>query len=57
MRRASYLLKNTDLPVSSIAEEIGIGTYTYFSRLFKEKYNIPPLAYRKFYKALPQQNI
>ena len=57
MRRASYLLKNTDLSVSRIAEEIGIGTYTYFSRLFKEKYNIPPLAYRKFYKALPQQNI
>ena len=21
--------------------------------LFKEKYNIPPLAYRKFYKVLP----
>lgn len=50
MHRASCFLKNTDLSVGRIAEEVGIETYTYFSKLFKEKYNIPPLAYRKAYK-------
>ena len=44
---ASKLLKNTDLSINSIAEEIGISTYTYFSKLFKDKFHISPLAYRK----------
>lgn len=57
MQRACNLLKNTDLPVSRIAEEIGIGTYTYFSRLFKAKYNISPLAYRKINKKIFKKGI
>lgn len=50
MQMASELLRNTELSVSCIAEKVGIETYTYFGRLFKDKYNISPLAYRKTYK-------
>lgn len=57
MQRACSLLKNTDFSVSRIAEEIGIGTYTYFSRLFKAKYNISPLAYRKINKKIFKKGI
>lgn len=41
------LLKTTDYSVSRIADEIGIGTYTYFGKLFKRKYGLSPLSFRK----------
>lgn len=51
------LLLNTDYSISRISEEIGIGNYTYFSRLFKERYNIPPLAYRKSNEKIFEKSI
>lgn len=47
MQKGRELLKNTDYSMSRIADEIGIGSYTYFSKLFKQKYGLTPLAFRK----------
>lgn len=47
MSKAKELLKNTNLSISLIADKIGMGTYTYFSRLFKDRCGISPLNYRK----------
>ena len=44
---ARKLLKTTELSINSISELIGISTYTYFSKLFKDKFHMSPLAYRK----------
>ena len=44
------LLETTDYSVARIAEETGISSYTYFSRLFRETYKISPLKYRKLNK-------
>ena len=50
LQKGEELLKDTELSMSSISEEIGIGSYTYFSRLFKSKYGCAPLAFRKINK-------
>lgn len=47
MHRAELLLINTNIPLSSISEELGFCDQFYFSRRFKEKYAISPLKYRK----------
>lgn len=46
-RHARELLEYTDMPVSIIADRIGIRDTNYFSRFFKERYGISPLGYRK----------
>ena len=40
-------LKNTTLKISEIIEQVGFETESYFYVLFKKKYGISPLAYRK----------
>jgi AraC-like DNA-binding protein len=47
MARAEELLRESEMPVFLISESVGIQNYTYFSRLFKKRYGISPLAYRK----------
>ena len=47
MEQASYLLLNTDLPLSEIAEEVGIRSYPHFSASFKNTYGCSPTEYRK----------
>ena len=47
LQKAAGLLIHTSDPVSIIAEESGIDNPFYFSRLFKEKYQISPLEYRR----------
>ncbi len=46
LEMASYLLRTTDMKISSVAEEAGIPDLFYFSRLFKKKYQFPPGEYR-----------
>lgn len=46
MSRAKYLLRETDKPVSSIAEELGFTTPSDFSRYFRKNEKINPLSYR-----------
>lgn len=47
MDHARMLLADTDLPVSRIAEEVGLADAQYFSRIFKKEVGVSPLAFRK----------
>jgi len=45
--RARLLLEKTDLKINEIARRSAVGTPNYFYALFKRKYGISPLQYRK----------
>ncbi|WP_168120590.1 AraC family transcriptional regulator [Paenibacillus sp. HB172176] len=47
VRQACSLLVSTDMSVSEIALEVGYGSYTTFSRIFREKKKLSPKDYRK----------
>ncbi len=47
MRKASELLKETDLYIYQIVDMIGYKNMTYFNRIFKKYYGITPGKYRK----------
>lgn len=47
LKAAKILLKTTSLSISKIAEEVGINSEGYFYTLFKAKYGITPMQYRK----------
>lgn len=44
---AKQLLVKTNLPITTIAERVGISYASYFTKLFKEKVNITPQEYRQ----------
>jgi len=44
---ARTLLAGTDLPIKTIAEQLGYRDVYYFSRQFRQYVGIPPLAYRR----------
>jgi AraC-like DNA-binding protein len=46
LNRAMALLRTTDLPIAAIAEEVGFGSPQAFSRIFKQKLEKTPRAYR-----------
>ena len=41
------LLSETELSVLQIAEKLGFSSQFYFSELFKKRYSLSPLSYRK----------
>lgn len=47
LEKAKWLLITTNLSVSSISEIIGFKEKSYFHKIFKEKYKMTPLQYRK----------
>lgn len=47
MEMAIHLLKNTSLPIASVADKCGFENYNYFSRWFKETAGKSPREYRK----------
>ena len=47
IKYASYLLKNTQMSISSVAMNIGIIDANYFARLFKKYMGVSPRVYRK----------
>ncbi len=47
LRLATQLLVTTRLQVGIIAEQVGLNSEFYFSRLFKKKYHLSPLQYRR----------
>lgn len=47
LRYASYLLKETDEPVSAIAGKCGFENLSYFTRQFHRHYGVSPREYRK----------
>ena len=47
LKMMKTLLLNTDLSIREISNKIGISSYSYFSRIFKEKYELSPMEFRK----------
>lgn len=47
IKKAMQLLNNTDLPIVTIAEEVGYDTQHYFSTAFKKVIGVSPNKYRK----------
>ena len=43
---AKDLLVNTDLPINTIADNVGYGNYSYFTRIFKKVIGMTPIEYR-----------
>ena len=48
MKKAAELLKNTNLPVSKIAEQVGYMNQSKFAAVFKKHLGMSPLEYRRF---------
>ncbi|WP_234320380.1 helix-turn-helix domain-containing protein [Streptomyces sp. SBT349] len=46
LRHAARLLEATDLPVSAVATASGFASPFHFSRIFRDRYGLPPGAYR-----------
>lgn len=47
LKKAKYLLINEDLSISEITYKVGFSSPTYFSTVFKSKYNCTPSSYKK----------
>lgn len=47
MEHAAFLLANTTLPISSIAQHCGILDDNYFTKLFKRRYQVTPTQFRE----------
>ena len=47
LERSKLLLKNTDLPITEIAFQVGFNSPSYFSMVFREYIGISPTAYRR----------
>jgi signal transduction histidine kinase/DNA-binding response OmpR family regulator len=45
LKKAAYLLENSQMTVSQICYEVGFNTPKHFTKMFKEEYNILPSAY------------
>lgn len=43
---AKNLLRATDLPINTVADNVGYGNYSYFTRLFKKVTDMTPIEYR-----------
>lgn len=50
--RACALLLKTDLTMDMIAQCVGFGSTSSFSRFFKEQMHLPPSQYRREYRTL-----
>ena len=50
MEAGKQLLKKTELSVAEVAANIGFPDPAHFSRLFRERYSMPPTVYREYYR-------
>ncbi len=48
MLQAGFYLKNTYLPISEIAQEVGYQNQGFFYKMFYKHYDMSPMEYRKF---------
>ncbi len=46
IKESKYLLINTDFSMPQIAKAVGFSSQSYFTKIFKQSENIPPLNYR-----------
>lgn len=51
MKKAEQLLLETKLPINKISESVGIINTNYFYSVFKKKFGVTPLAYRRAHTA------
>lgn len=49
LKYIEYYLKTTNYSLKNIADLVGIESLSYLNRIFKEKYDVTPLKYRKLY--------
>jgi AraC-like DNA-binding protein len=61
MEKAKMLLARTDIPITQIADYVGLNSRQYFSMLFRKMVGITPIEYRKraeasFYLSLVFEN-
>ena len=49
LKYIEYYLKTTNYSLKNIADLVGIESLSYLNRIFKEKYDVNPLKYRKLY--------
>lgn len=47
LRKACMKLVKTEASVTEIAHDCGLGTSSYFGKIFREHYNTSPVRYRK----------
>jgi AraC-like DNA-binding protein len=47
LQKAAELLKTTDQPIADVAYKVGYADSKYFSRSFKEKYQVNPSEYKQ----------
>lgn len=55
IKKSIHLLTNSDLPISSVALEIGINDQLYFSHFFKKHSGVSPTEYRNLFLNLKKQ--
>ncbi|MCL4475545.1 MAG: helix-turn-helix domain-containing protein [Nitrospirae bacterium] len=46
-RNAARLIKNSDMKITEISHLVGYNCVTYFERVFKARYGVPPTEYRR----------
>ena len=54
LEETKHMLETTDLPIDAVANEVGYGDGSFFTRLFRRKVGLTPAQYRKRFKALRQ---
>lgn len=47
MKKAAYLLAETEIPIAAIETKLGFTNRTHFYKIFKKKYDMTPGTYRK----------
>ena len=47
MKKAAFLLENTDLKIRDVAMQVGIQDQLYFNKMFRKYYGSSPSEYRK----------
>lgn len=57
LEEACNLLKITNMQISDIAMEAGFNNVSYFSKIFKKKYQLTPKIYRELYKRTTNEHV
>lgn len=47
MKKAAFLIRNSNIPIAEIAMKVGFNDSNYFSKCFKSHYGVPPSTYQK----------
>ncbi|KZL91882.1 helix-turn-helix transcriptional regulator [Clostridium magnum] len=49
INQSTLLLRNSDLPITEIAEEVGFGSVSYYIEKFRKQINCTPKEFRNFH--------